>query len=215
MGRRYILPTLKGTSAKFDSIRYYDDDEIISWSNELSTNFNHKKEVFIMYIETERLIIDEIQKEDKENYFINISHDKEVLKTFICTYQEKIEDFNFERYLGRSDLFAIREKESKKLIGIFVECEVNKQNKTLEIGYGLGSGYWKKGYMTEVVKAMLSYYLNEAGFTTVYASFFEENIASKRVMEKCDMEYSHTCYKELEYLGKERNLIYYKISKKE
>ena len=168
-----------------------------------------------MYIETERLIIDEIQKEDKENYFINISHDKEVLKTCICTYQEKIEDFNFERYLGRSDLFAIREKESKKLIGIFVECEVNKKTKTLEIGYGLGSGYWGKGYMTEVVKAMLSYYLNEAGFTTVYASFFEENIASKRVMEKCDMEYSHTCYKELEYLGKERNLIYYKISKKE
>ncbi|MGM9880907.1 MAG: GNAT family N-acetyltransferase [Bacilli bacterium] len=168
-----------------------------------------------MYIETERLIINEIQKEDKENYFINISHDKEVLKTFICTYQEKIEDFNFERYLGRSDLFAIREKESKKLIGIFVECEVNKQNKALEIGYGLGSRYWGKGYMTEVVKAMLSYYLNEAGYTTVYASFFEENIASKRVMEKCDMEYSHTCYKELEYLGKERNLIYYKISKEE
>ena len=37
LGRRYILPTLKGTSAKFDSIRYYDDDEINSWNNELST----------------------------------------------------------------------------------------------------------------------------------------------------------------------------------
>lgn len=34
---RYILPLLKGTSTKFGSIRYYDDDEIISWNNELST----------------------------------------------------------------------------------------------------------------------------------------------------------------------------------
>ena len=34
MGRRYILPSLKGTFIKFGSIRYYDDDEIISWNNE-------------------------------------------------------------------------------------------------------------------------------------------------------------------------------------
>lgn len=168
-----------------------------------------------MHIETERLLIDDIKETDKENYFINISHDKEVLKTFICQYQEDLESFDFSKYLGRDDLFAIREKSSKNLIGIFVECDVDKENKTLEVGYGLGSKYWKNGYMTETLKAMLSFYLKEAGFTTVYASFFKENIASKHVMEKCGMIYSHTVIKELEYLGKERDLIYYKINAKE
>lgn len=43
-----------------------------------------------MRVETERLIVDEIRPEDKEIYFVNISHDQEVLKTFICQYQEYV-----------------------------------------------------------------------------------------------------------------------------
>ena len=35
-------------------------------------------------METERLILDSIRESDKEDYFINISHDKKVLETFIC-----------------------------------------------------------------------------------------------------------------------------------
>lgn len=164
-----------------------------------------------MYIETERLIINEIRKEDKENYFKNISHDKDVLKTFICQYQDSIETFDFNKYLGRSDLFAIREKKENNLIGIFVECEIDQKNNSLEIGYGIGSKYWGKGFMTEAVKAMLNYYFKQTDFKTVYASFFPENIASKKVMEKCGMIYSHTNKNELTYQGKERDLIYYKI----
>lgn len=168
-----------------------------------------RKERF-MRVETERLIVDDIRPEDKESYFRNISHDMEVLKTFVCLYQDNIETFEFGKYLGRTDLFAIREKKSNDLIGIFVECEVNHENRSLEMGYGLGSNHWGNGYMTEVVKAMLDYYLKNTDFRTVYASFFPENAASKRVMEKCGMIYSHTVEKELSYLGKERDLIYYK-----
>lgn len=166
-----------------------------------------------MKIETERLIIDDIRPEDKECYFINISNDKEVLKTFICQYQEDLETFDFSKYLGRTDLFAIREKFSKKLIGIFVECDVDKDKKSLEIGYGLGSGHWGKGYMTEAVNAMLSYYFEQTDFRTVYASFFPGNTASERVMQKCGMTFSHINEKELTYLGDEKDLIYYKIEK--
>ena len=163
-----------------------------------------------MRVETERLIVDDIRATDKEDYFVNISHDTEVLKTFVCQYQDSMETFDFDQYLGRTDLFAIREKESNNLIGIFVECEVNRESRSLEIGYGLGSRYWGKGYMTEVVRAMLDYYWNHTAFRTVYASYFPENLASKRVMEKCGLTYSHTVEKEFTYLGKERDLIYCK-----
>lgn len=166
-----------------------------------------------MKLETERLIVDEITAEDREDYFVNISHDKAVLETFVCLYQEDLETFDFDRYLGRTDLFAVREKASRRLIGIFVECEVDPAAGSLEIGYGLGSRYWGKGYMTEAVSALLSYYFEQTSFTTVYASFFPENTASQKVMEKCGMTFSHVHEKEFTYLGRERDLIYYRIEK--
>lgn len=166
-----------------------------------------------MKVETERLIVDEILPSDRENYFLHISHDQKVLKTFICQYQDDLASFDFSKYLGRNDLFAIREKPSRKLIGVFVECERNEQAHSLEIGYGLGSAYWGKGYMTEAVKGVIGYYFRETECQTVYASFFPENTASKRVMEKCGMTFSHVHEKELTYLGKERDLVYYKIER--
>lgn len=166
-----------------------------------------------MKIETERLIIDEIRKEDKEDYFFNISNNKKVLETFICQYADNLETFDFDKYLGRDDLFAIREKKNNRLIGIFVQFDINKDTHSLEIGYGIGSEYWGKGYMSEAVKAMINHYFTDTDTKTVYASFFPENIASKRVMEKCGMTYSHTVEKELTYLDKERDVVYYRINK--
>lgn len=52
-----------------------------------------------MELETERLIINTISENDKEDYFVNISHDKRVLETFVCQYAETLEDFNFSSYL--------------------------------------------------------------------------------------------------------------------
>jgi len=51
-------------------------------------------------METERLIIDQIKETDKEDYFINISHDKKVLETFICRYADAMEEFDFSSYPG-------------------------------------------------------------------------------------------------------------------
>ena len=162
-------------------------------------------------METERLIIDKLRKEDKEDYFYNISHDKKVLETFICSYQESLDKFDFDCYLDKKGIYAIRLKDSGRLIGILTEFLVD--GKSIEIGYGIGSNYWNKGYMSEAVKVFIQYLLNEREFDTVLASCFIENPASKRVMEKVGMTYSHTNIAELEYLGKSRDLIYYKISK--
>ena len=160
-------------------------------------------------METKRLILDSIRESDKEDYFINISHDRKVLETFICRYAEALEDFDFSAYPGRSDLFAVRLKETDRLIGMvnyFDETEVS-----CEIGYGIGSRYWNHGYATEAVKGFLEYLFSEKGLHTVYASFFTGNDASRRVMEKCGMTYDHFSEKELTYLGVERDLTYYAI----
>lgn len=168
-----------------------------------------------MRLETERLIIDDIRESDKEDYFNNISHDRKVLETFICRYAERLEDFDFSPYL-RTDrvnngVYAIRLKENERLIGIMVFTDETKTS--CEIGYGIGSSYWGKGYATEAVKRFIEYLFNEKGLSTVYGSFFTGNDASRHVMEKCGMTYSHFHEKELVYLGEERDLTYYSISR--
>ena len=166
-------------------------------------------------METERLILDSIRESDKEDYFINISHDKSVLATFICRYAESLEDFDYSSLLSAyrdSDrMLAIRLKKTGRLIGILIRCDETADS--CEIGYGIGSAYWNKGYATEAVKRFLDCLLNEKGFQTVYASFFTGNDASRRVMEKCGMRYCRFSEKELSYLGVERDLTYYSISR--
>ena len=161
-------------------------------------------------METERLIMDPIRETDKADYFHNISHDKKVLKTFICRYADTMEEFDFSSYPGRQDLFAIRLKETGRLIGIILFSDA--QEDACEIGYGLGSGYWGKGYATEAVRCFLEYLFREKGFRTVYASFFTGNEASRRVMVKCGMAFHHVAEKELAYLGQARDLTYYSIT---
>ena len=160
-------------------------------------------------METERLILDSIKESDKEDYFINISHDKEVLETFICRYADSLEEFDFSSYPGRRDLFAIRRKETGRLIGIILYFD--EKDGACEIGYGLGSAYWNRGYATEAVRGFLAALRREKGIRTVYASFFTGNDASRRVMEKCGMTYSRFSEKEFTYLGAERDLTYYAI----
>ena len=160
-------------------------------------------------METERLILDPIKESDKEDYFFNISHDKRVLETFICRYAETMEAFDFSSYPGRRDLFAIRLKETGRLIGIINSFDETADS--CEIGYGIGSGYWNRGYATEAVHRFLEYLFREKGMQTVYASFFAGNDASRRVMEKCGMHYSHFVEKELIYLDIPRDLTYYVI----
>lgn len=164
-----------------------------------------------MNIETERLVIDRLRETDKEDYFLNISHDRKVLETFICRYADTLEDFDFSVCLSNDALYAIRLKDSGRLIGIMVICDETADS--CEIGYGLGSGYWGHGYATEAVRAFIGYCFREKGLSSVCASFFTGNDASRRVMEKCGMAYSRFSEKELTYLGLERDLTYYAVSR--
>lgn len=161
-------------------------------------------------METKRLVIDSIKETDKEAYFQNISHDKKVLETFICKYAETMDELDITKYLGRTDIFAIRLKDTLQFIGMILYFD--ETNESCEIGYGIGSRYWHHGYATEAVNRFLKYIFEEKGIKKVYASFFTGNEASKRVMEKCGMTFDRFSEKELVYLGVERDLTYYSIN---
>lgn len=56
---------------------------------------------------------------------------------------------------------------------------------TWEVGYHIGSGYTKKGYATEAVKAFLPVIMARLSITEIAGICLAENKASVKVMERC------------------------------
>ena len=54
-----------------------------------------------------------------------------------------------------------------------------------EIGYVLSKDYWGKGIMPEAVIAVIDYLFNVDNFDFLTCWYFDFNIKSKRVQEKC------------------------------
>ena len=58
-------------------------------------------------------------------------------------------------------------------------------NGVAEIGYGISEKYRCQGYATESVKAVTAWAFQNPNVTAIEAESDAENIASKRVLEKC------------------------------
>lgn len=53
-----------------------------------------------------------------------------------------------------------------------------------ELGYMLSESAWSNGYMTEATAAIIRFAFEELRLERLYASCFEENLASMRILEK-------------------------------
>ena len=162
-------------------------------------------------METERLILDRFTEADREDYFISVPHDKKVLETFMCPYAETSRDFDMERYISNESVFAIRLKETGRVIGLILSFDETEDS--CEVGYAISSRMWGRGYATEALTRFIGYCFGERGMKTVRAGFFTGNEASRRVMEKSGMRFERFVEKELTYLGAERDVTYYSIAK--
>jgi len=99
------------------------------------------------------------------------------------------------------------------VIGDISLVSVDEENSSCEIGYILGMDYWGRGLMTESLKAVLSYCLDEIEFKEVNACYASLNPASGRVMEKAGMTFWKTISNAVERKGYIADKIYYQIKK--
>ena len=53
------------------------------------------------------------------------------------------------------------------------------------MGYWIARHYWGRGICTEALGLVVDYCLKVKGFSVLWGSYFPENPASGRVMEKC------------------------------
>ena len=58
----------------------------------------------------------------------------------------------------------------------------------IEVGYRFLKEHWGRGYATESALASLAFGFDELGLERIVAVALESNFASRRVLEKCNME---------------------------
>lgn len=143
-------------------------------------------------IETEHLILRDLEIQDSQAIFENINNDRDVLRYYLAPYHEKANEeyiqstIDFHRKTQRY-CWAIVLKESAAVIGMINQCNsLNIFMQNVELGYAIGRKYWNKGYVTEAVLAVKDF-LFERGIHKLYCGCVLENIASRRVMEKAGM----------------------------
>lgn len=61
-----------------------------------------------------------------------------------------------------------------------------------EIGYWIGVPYWGQGLIPEAVRELLRRCFEDLHLTAVWCGYYDGNLKSKRVQEKCGFKYHHT-----------------------
>ena len=164
-------------------------------------------------IQTQRLTLQVILEKDIEQ-LVQLLTNNEITKTFMVSDFKTPEQVTAlaETLISFSQIEDVEHLAygiyaDGRLIGFINDCGM--ENDTIEIGYVIHPDYQGKGYATEAVHAMIEELL-KMGFRKVKAGYFEENEASRRVMEKCGMkQLSYT--DEIEYRGIVHKCFYYEV----
>lgn len=146
-------------------------------------------------LETERLILRKIQREDVVPIFQCWMQDKDVSKYMWWKASDDINDtkdfVNFELENLENDKWnrwIIVAKDTKEVIGT---CLIfwNGEERHFDISYNLGKKYWGKGYITEAMKRVMRYGRESLGIKECITTCAGENKSSAHVLEKLGFQY--------------------------
>jgi ribosomal-protein-alanine N-acetyltransferase len=130
----------------------------------------------IPIIETERLLLRQLEEKDAEGLLANLS-DPDVTEHMGISPLKNVDEaekmISFLASLSEKNIavrWAIERKSDGKLVGTcgFNGWERNRGSR-VEIAYDLGKPYWKKGYMSEVLEALLAFCFESLNFNRVEA----------------------------------------------
>ena len=145
-------------------------------------------------IETPRLVLRELRREDAEAVF-RIFSDPEVVKYSDMDMFMNLEqaELLIERQRHRFEQkerfrWGIALKDSDTIIGTGGYVAWNHIWYNAELGYDLARPYWGQGIMTEAVRAMIQFGFEHMGLHRIEAEVMPENTASVRLLRKLDFQ---------------------------
>ena len=150
-------------------------------------------------IETARLILRPFTPEDAPAMYRNWASDPEVTKylTWPAHSSPDISRWVVNDWVSHysEDAYyqwAIVPKELDEPIGSIAAVHINDDTRWAEIGYCIGKHWWRRGFMTEALGAVISFFFEEVGMQRIQATHDPRNPNSGAVMRKCGMTYEGT-----------------------
>lgn len=145
-------------------------------------------------LETERLNLREITKEDVEGIFACFSNEavtryygEETLQKI--EQAEKFVDFFSQTYEAKRGIrWGIEIKGTKGIIGTIGFNAWSPKHKRAEIGYEIHPDFWRRGYTAEALSKVLSFGFEEWDLKRIGAVVFMENEASNHLLTKLGFE---------------------------
>ncbi len=89
-----------------------------------------------------------------------------------------------DRDAGRSATFTIAQKDNERFCGLVAVREIDREHSQGELSFWLAVEAWGRGYMTEVIQAVVRYGFVGIGLNRLYAYHMLRNPASGRVLQK-------------------------------
>jgi len=151
-----------------------------------------------MILNTERLILRPWEEADAEDLYKYASHSDvgPIAGWPVHTSVENSRE-TIKGVLSEPNTFAVVLKETMKPVGSIGLMIGGKSNIGLpdtegEIGYWIGVPFWGQGLIPEAMRELMRYSFEELNLNVIWCGYFDGNIKSKRVQEKCGLEYHHT-----------------------
>ena len=148
------------------------------------------------FLETERLYLRRFTARDEDN-LVDLDSDPQVMRWITggkatprpVIQQDILPAFlrSYDRFAGFG-VWAVIEKSSGNFLGWFSFRPPKAGDPTnVSIGYRLRRAAWGRGYATEGVRALIRKGFTELGVQRVFATTYQDNLASRRVMEKAGL----------------------------
>ena len=151
-----------------------------------------------MILYTERLILRPWEESDAESLY-EYAKNPEVgqiagwpVHTSVENSREIIRDV-----LSAEETYAVCLREDNKAIGsvglmIGEHSNLNLPEEEGEIGYWIGVPFWGRGLIPEAVQELIRHGFEDLKLKRLWCGYFDGNIKSRRVQEKCGFVYHHT-----------------------
>ena len=160
-------------------------------------NMNAEINISNVILETDRLILRAWEITDLDDFFEYASVEGVGEKAGWEHHKSKDKSLEIlKMFIEEKKVFAIVLKENQKVIGsIGIEELSEELDKDLdnllgrELGYILNKDYWNKGIMKEAVSKVVDYCFNTLKLNFLMASYFNHNIASKKVLENLNFKF--------------------------
>ncbi|MDX1544590.1 MAG: GNAT family N-acetyltransferase [Christiangramia sp.] len=153
-------------------------------------------------LNTERLELKKIVREDHENIFKGLSHPK-VIKFYgvhFDSFEETQEQMNWYENLEKSGSglwWSICLRNSGVFCGAIGFNDYNEEHNKAELGFWLLPDQWGNGIIQEAGKAVIDYIFKDFKLHRIEAYVESENENSCKVLKKLGFEYEG-CMKECE-----------------